>query len=143
MTRVLLSSAGTGKRVCPCHPRDAVSSGGAHGSDPHMHPTTVRRIDAWLGRPLCFGLTLARRAGSLLRTFRADTSKAPRPPRRILILKLIEQGATVLAYRAIERAVQAVGRENVYFLVFARNRAILDLLDLIPPENVLAVRDDG
>src|SRR5690348_1631124 len=108
-----------------------------------MHPATIRRLDAWLGRPLCFALTLARRAGRLLPHFRRDARETPPPPRKILILKLIEQGATVLAYRAIERAVQAVGRENVYFLVFARNRAILDLLDLIPPENVLAVRDDG
>jgi ADP-heptose:LPS heptosyltransferase len=108
-----------------------------------MHPATIRRLDAWLGRPLCFALTLARRAGSLLRRTRRGASEPPPPPRKILILKLIEQGATVLAYRAIERAVQAVGRENVYFLVFERNRAILDLLDLIPPENVLAVRDEG
>jgi ADP-heptose:LPS heptosyltransferase len=108
-----------------------------------MHPATVRRLDAWLGRPLCFALTLARRAGSLLRRTRRGASEPPPPPRKILILKLIEQGATVLAYRAIERAVQVVGRENVYFLVFERNRAILDLLDLIPPENVLAVRDEG
>lgn len=107
-----------------------------------MHPATIRRLDAWLGRPLCLALTLARGAGSLVRRPR-DARRAPAPPRKILILKLIEQGATVLAYRAIERAVQTVGRENVYFLVFERNRAILDLLDLVPPENVLAVRDDG
>jgi ADP-heptose:LPS heptosyltransferase len=63
--------------------------------------------------------------------------------RSILIIKLIEQGATVLAYRAIERAVQLVGRENVYFLVFERNRFIVELLDLIPRDNVIAVRDAG
>jgi ADP-heptose:LPS heptosyltransferase len=56
---------------------------------------------------------------------------------------MIEQGATVLAYRAIERAVETVGRENVYFWVFASNRAILDVLGLIPRENVLALRSDN
>ena len=40
------------------------------------------------------------------------------PVRKILLIKMIEQGATVLAYRAIERAVEMVGRENVYFWVF-------------------------
>ncbi len=48
-------------------------------------------------------------------------------------------GSTVLAYTAIRRAVEMVGRENVYFVVFAENRFILDLLDLIPPENVFAI----
>src|ERR1700749_3374908 len=53
---------------------------------------------------------------------------------------MIEQGATVLAYRAIARAVELVGRENVYFWVFEENRLILDLLDMIPRENVLVIR---
>ncbi len=35
------------------------------------------------------------------------------------------------------------GRENVYFWVFASNRAILDVLDLIPRENVLELRSDN
>ena len=112
-----------------------------------MHPATIRRLDAWLGRPMCLALTTARRAGTLLGRSRHRRHEPPAsarvPVRKILVLKLIEQGATVLAYRAIERAVAMVGRENVYFLVFERNRAILDLLDLIPPANVLAVRDDG
>ena len=32
-----------------------------------------------------------------------------------------------------------VGRENVYFLVFEENRCILDLMNLIPRENVITV----
>ena len=31
------------------------------------------------------------------------------------MVKLAEQGATVLAYPALRRAVEMVGRENVYF----------------------------
>lgn len=101
-----------------------------------MNPHAVRRLDAWLGKPMCLALTALRRAGSVFK------SKAPdaKPVKRILLIKMIEQGATVLAYRAIERAVQKVGRENVYFWVFEENRFILDLLELIPPENVLTIR---
>ena len=60
--------------------------------------------------------------------------------RKILFIKLIEQGATVLAYSAIERAVEMVGRENVYFCVFEENREILDILDVIPRENITPIR---
>jgi ADP-heptose:LPS heptosyltransferase len=36
-----------------------------------------------------------------------------------------------------------VGRGNVYFLLFAENRPILDLLDLLPAENVIAIQARG
>src|SRR5260221_6047447 len=32
-----------------------------------------------------------------------------------------------------------VGRENIYFLVFEENRFILDLMNLIPEENVITI----
>jgi hypothetical protein len=37
---------------------------------------------------------------------------------KVLFVKLAEQGSTVLAFGAILRAVERVGSENVYFLVF-------------------------
>jgi ADP-heptose:LPS heptosyltransferase len=92
-----------------------------------------------VGRPVCFALTLLRRVGALFTSSR----DIPEPPKRILLIKMIEQGATVLANRAIERAVELVGRENVYFWVFEENRFILDLLGLVPPENVLTIRTKG
>jgi ADP-heptose:LPS heptosyltransferase len=36
-----------------------------------------------------------------------------------------------------------VGRENVYFWVFDENRPILDLMGVVPPENVITVRATG
>jgi ADP-heptose:LPS heptosyltransferase len=59
----------------------------------------------------------------------------------ILFVKLAEQGSTVLAYSALRRAAEKVGRENVHFLVFRANRFILDALDVIPRENVIAIDD--
>ena len=97
-----------------------------------MRPTTIRRIDYWIGVPLCFLLTLWRRVTG---------DRALEPTRKIVFLKLIEQGATVLARDAIERAVAMVGRDHVYFCVFESNRAILDVMGLVPPANVLTVRD--
>ncbi|HEY2587963.1 MAG TPA: glycosyltransferase family 9 protein [Tepidisphaeraceae bacterium] len=105
-----------------------------------MNPHAIRRLDSWVGRPVCFALTRVRRIADLLRPQRGVD---PNPPRKILLIKMIEQGATVLAYRAIERAVEMVGRENVYFWVFQENRFILDLLGLVPPENVLTIRTKG
>jgi len=102
-----------------------------------MNVKTMRRADRWLGVPLCFLLTLARRVVGLFRR------RPPGPPRRILVVKLAEQGATVLAYPALRKAVEAVGRENVFFLVFAENRFILDLMEVVPLENVIPIRTNG
>ena len=101
-----------------------------------MNPYTVRRVDVWLGKPMCLALTVLRKLLSPLAALR----KPAGPVKKILMIKMIEQGATVLAYRSIARAVELVGKENTYFWVFQENRFILDLLELIPKGNVLVVR---
>lgn len=97
--------------------------------------SVLQWIDHRLGVPACALLTLVRRLGGI---FGGD-DPAP-PPRSILFVKLAEQGSTVLAHETLRQAVVRVGRERVYFLVFEENRFILDLLELVPPENVFAIR---
>ncbi len=96
-----------------------------------MRTQTIRFLDYWLGIPACALLTAVRR---LQRERRVA-------PRRIVFVKFIEQGATVLAQDAIRRATARVGRENIFFCVFESNRAILDVLDVVPDANVLRIRD--
>jgi ADP-heptose:LPS heptosyltransferase len=92
-------------------------------------------IDRFVGVPLCASLTLVRRlTGGRFVPERVEV------PRKVLFVKLAEQGSTVLAYPAISQAIQLVGRENVFFLVFEENRFILDAMGLIPPENVITIR---
>ena len=93
----------------------------------------MRQFDRWLGVPICFILTLIRKINDALRPKRCSQIK------RILFVKLAEQGATVLAASAICKAAKMVGRENVFFLVFEENRFILDTMELIPYENVISI----
>ena len=104
-----------------------------------MRTESIRFIDAYVGRPLCFVLTVLRRLGKPIGLVRPARS----PVRRICFVKLVEQGATVLAYEAIRRARELVGRENVFFCVFEQNREVIDALDLIAPENVITIREDS
>jgi len=97
----------------------------------------MRLLDRWVGVPACVALTLYRRVSDAV--FRRPSA----PPRRILFVKLAEQGATVLADSALRSAAEKVGRENVFAIVFAQNRFILDLLDVMPRENVITVRTTG
>src|SRR3989475_3989596 len=94
---------------------------------------TLQRTDRWVGSPLCAILTLLRRI------LEPAGLPGPRQIRRILFVKFAEQGSTVLAYPAIRRAIDMVGRENVYFVVFEDNRFILDAMEIIPEGNVITI----
>ena len=100
-----------------------------------MKASTIRVVDSWLGIPACAVLTLWRRL--------FDRRRAPGPVRKILFFKLVEQGATVLAYPSLKAAVDRVGSENVFFMVLEENRAILDQLEIIRPANVISVPKGG
>ncbi len=100
-----------------------------------MNVASMRRIDRWIGVPACALLTLVRRLDDLLLRRRPTSA-----PGKIAAIKLAEQGATVLAYPALENARDQVGADNLYFVVFAENRFIVDLLEIVPPRNVIAIR---
>ena len=102
-----------------------------------MRAETIRFLDYWAGVPACALLTLLR---GLTRVVSVESTPVSRP-RRIVFLKFIEQGATVLAQDAIRRATERVGRDSIFFCVFESNRAILDLLGTVPAGNIITIRD--
>lgn len=102
-----------------------------------MRVDTFRFLDRFLGIPACALLTAGRK---LLPAAGRSTAAVVR---KVLFVKLVEQGSTVLARPAFEAAAARVGRENVYCLTLEENRGILDLMGLIPDENVLAVAGDS
>ena len=98
-----------------------------------MKATTIKWMDRKIGVPLCFFLSLL---NSLLPRREVEVKK-------IAFIKLIEQGASVLAYSALKYSVEKYKKENVYFLVFKENRFILDQLDVLDEENIIEIRQDG
>lgn len=98
-----------------------------------LRVSVLQKADRVVFVPVCFLLTRLRKLRPEL------PPEQPPKPRRIVIVKLAEQGSTVLANNAIRRAVEMVGRDNVYFAAFEENRFIVDVLDLIPRGNVLTV----
>ncbi|HSU56606.1 MAG TPA: glycosyltransferase family 9 protein [Candidatus Dormibacteraeota bacterium] len=101
-----------------------------------MNVRGLQQADRWLGVPLCAAMTL-------LRPLFDRSRGAGRRPRNILIVKLAEQGSTVLAYPALRRAAELVGRKNLYFIALEDNRFVLDILDVLPRENVITVSKKG
>jgi ADP-heptose:LPS heptosyltransferase len=94
---------------------------------------TARRIDRYLGAPLCRLLSLW--PGARLR------NDDPSPPRKVLVILLSEMGSIVLARPMFSRLREKYPEAELHALVFRRNREVLDLLEAVPEENVFALRD--
>ncbi|MCU0580525.1 MAG: glycosyltransferase family 9 protein, partial [Desulfobacterota bacterium] len=102
-----------------------------------MKIETVRKIDYWVGIPVCFLLSILSRAGRLL-----FFKKGPaRPWKKFLFIELSEMGSAILAYPALRAVQQRYPGAELYFLIFEKNRASVDILGLVPRENVLTIRE--
>lgn len=64
-----------------------------------MNPNTIRKIDVNFGQVICFLLTINNNFFNLFR------NKSPEiKSKKVVFIKLIEQGATILAYSAIKKS---------------------------------------
>ena len=101
-----------------------------------MRVDTMRRIDFWAGVPLCFLATL------LLRAWRLVRPASSAPPQRVLFIELSEMGSAILADPAMRKVQREAGAE-LFFVIFAKNRASLALLGTVPAENIFTLRATG
>jgi len=86
-----------------------------------LSPRTMRRLDRWIGLPLCVLASLALRLSGLVpqRTFA--------PPRRVLYVALAEMGSIVLAAPAIRQCARTHGVMPT-FVTLAQTRGVFDFL---------------
>jgi ADP-heptose:LPS heptosyltransferase len=99
-----------------------------------MQIDTLRRLDRYLGIPLCWALSVARRIFSLF----LRKSALPKP-KKVLIIKLSEMGSTVLAYPALAELKNRCPGVEFYFLVFEKNAAVMEILNLTSSKNIITV----
>jgi ADP-heptose:LPS heptosyltransferase len=100
----------------------------------------MRRLDRWLGIPLCFAATWALRIAQWLRI--EPQPQSVLPARRVLFLELSEMGSTVIASPAMHE-VQNKLNTTLFFTIFARNVESILLLQMIPTANIFVIRDDN
>jgi ADP-heptose:LPS heptosyltransferase len=86
--------------------------------------------------PICWILSLLNRVRCL---FSGQPSVAK--PKRILIVLLSEMGSLVLAQPMFADLRKRYPEASLHILMFAKNREVLDLLGVMPPENVITIRD--
>ncbi len=101
-----------------------------------MKVDTMRRIDYYIGVPLCF-------IGTILYKFaRLFGGRARKAPRNVLFIELSEMGSAILVDPAMRKLQRETGA-NIHFAIFRKNKASLDLLKTVPEENIYTFRENG
>ena len=100
-----------------------------------MNINFQRAVDRVAGVPICAALSLLEK---LRGGFVADKTA---PPRRILIVLLSEMGSLVLAQPMFAELKRRYPGAELHMLMFAKNREVLDLLGVMPAENVITLND--
>lgn len=103
-----------------------------------MKLSTMRRLDSWVGQPLCFIFGLWARFSDIL----SGGSKADSAEGRTLFIELSEMGSTILAAPAIQYVRQS-GEQPPCFVIFEKNVASLHLLELFDRDNIYTLPDSG
>lgn len=100
-----------------------------------MNINFQRAVDRYAGVPICALLSLVNRVLS--------NEPDGTPPKNILVILLSEMGSLVLAHPMFMRLKQQYPDASIHVLMFAKNREVLDLLGVVPRENVLTVDDSS
>ncbi len=95
-----------------------------------------RAVDRLIGVPICLLLSMIER----LRHALGLSARAGRP-QRILIILLSEMGSLVLAHPMFMRIRQKYPGASLHILMFGKNREVLDLMEVMPREDVLTLSD--
>ena len=90
-----------------------------------------RKLDRVLGSIIC-------RLFSLFEAFRPDIP-VQAEPRNILVILLSEMGSLVMARPMLDHLKRTYPGASIYALLFERNREFLELLDVIPSQNIITV----
>ena len=92
-----------------------------------------RKVDRIFGKLICRALSVF---------YRKDRTLPPgHAPKRILIILLSEMGSLVLAHPMFSRLKEKYPGVSLHALVFEKNRECLDVLEVLPPENILTIND--
>jgi len=98
-----------------------------------MKVDTQRTIDRHLGTFICRIFSI------YYRLFKKDCH--PGKAQKILVILLSEMGALVLAYPMFQRLKEKFPGVDLQVMLFEKNREVVELLGVVPAENILAIRD--
>jgi len=95
----------------------------------------IRKIDKWLGVPMCAFLTILCKIRILFK----PSLKNPVQPKNILYVELSEMGSAILAYSVLQKTKELFPNSTIYFLIFEENKESVYITNALPEKNVLTI----
>ena len=103
-----------------------------------MNVNTMRKVDQWVGIPLCFIISPFCWLSDLLRSAKTQMPDV----RRTLFIELSEMGSALIADPAM-RKLKRESSAELYFVIFKKNYKSLEILNTIPPANIFKMNADN
>ena len=98
-----------------------------------MNINFQRKVDRYIGALICWLFSLFHRKSK----DEDDGFQA----KKFLVIMLSEMGSLILAYPMFQQLKKRYPGANLYGLLFEKNKEVLTLLGVTPPENILTIRD--
>ena len=102
-----------------------------------MKVDTMRKVDYWVGVPLCAILSVFFWIAKLFSDQKDDSAI-----RNALFIELSEMGSAVLVDPAM-RKLQSTTGAKLYFVIFSKNAPSLGLLKTVSPDDIYKIQDDN
>ncbi len=105
-----------------------------------MNIKLARKLDLYLGIPLCWGFSL------FDRVFRKPWEKKchdQNSPKKIIFLLLSEMGSIILSCPAVEKVKKLYPKAEIYYWTFNENAEIIYNLKLMPEKNIIKARSNN
>ncbi len=97
-----------------------------------MKVDTMRRIDYYVGVPLCFFGSIFQKIVTFL------IKREKKAPKNVLFIELSEMGSAILVDPAMRKLQKETGA-NLHFAIFKKNKPSLDLLGTVPEGNIYTI----
>jgi len=101
-----------------------------------MNPDLMRKIDYWVGIPLCFFISIWYQ---VLRLLGLKDPQFQHDPQNALFIELVEMGSTVIAYPALRAFQSKFPSAKSYFLCFKNLQGSVAFPGIIPKENIITI----
>ena len=98
-----------------------------------MNIDTQRFIDRYLGTLICRIFSI------YYRVLHKESHNQPK--QKILVILLSEMGALILAHPMFQRLKEKYPAAELHVVLFEKNREVLDLLEVIPPQQTITIQD--
>jgi len=101
-----------------------------------MKVNTARKIDYFVGIPICFFFSIIENIKKHF--FSKPIIKAL--PKKIVFLELSEIGSAIFSFPLIKKVKEKYPNAEIYFWIFKENSEVLSLFDFIPKNNIIFMR---